>query len=639
MIDKSIAYRLSIYISLAVIGVFLTFIIFAYYFNRNIIKSNIESKATRLGYEAMMLGERQLVSTKEITVNISEQILFFAQHNNVDFLVDNLLKKYVFLNAIHINIDSVVPNLKYRNYYYVRTKDSIRAQKENGLYYHCQIERAIFEDISSGRIPGWTSVFHCERNNNQVISYYSPINIQNSNNEFVTVGSVITELSLSEINDSINSLKLGINGYSFIVSKDGTYLTHPYKDFIQNKKLFDITKKEYKTTNAEISKILENGNSGFVIAYPEYLNYQKSWVYYTPIRETGWMLVLVVPYRELFLPLYLLILRMLFFSVLGILIIFFIVTYISNKLIQPLSNVTSQLKKFSNTAGNLEMNTWNEVELVSGSLEYLQTWYNKFKVSQDQEEKLNTQRLKDTYEASEIQMSLIKTDFSLFNHSTDIDLYALFKPAHIVSGDLYDFFFLDNDNLFFTIGDVSGKGIPAAFYMSVAQTLLKSNSRYKTPGKVVTNANNELYTLNQHQFFVTLFCGVLNIKKGVLTYCNAAHTSAFVLKSNGEIIELEQSHGLPLGIYLNREYSESKIKLKPGDSIVLLTDGVIELQNSEKEIFGIERFLNVLNSSAAYRPKLLVEKIENDLKIFQGDFQQTDDVTILIVKYEAKKKV
>jgi phosphoserine phosphatase RsbU/P len=637
MINKSIAYRLSIYISIAVIGVFLAFIVFAYYFNSSIIKNNIENDAVGLGTKALMLGERQLVSAKEITSNISDQALFFAQHDEVEFFVFKLMSKYSFLNAIHLNIDSGVPNLKYRNYYFFRLNDSISVQKENEIIHFCAEESTIFERITSSEIPGWTEVFNCKRNRKQVVAYHSPILFQN-NNELKTVGSVITELSLSDLNDTINSLKLGEGGYAFLVSQDGTYLTHPKKDWILKKNLFKIPDKEFKITNAGINDLLKKGDPGSVIAYPEYLNYEKSWIHYTPIKETGWILFFVVPYNELFVPLYLLVLRMLFFSVLGILVIFFIITYISNKLIKPLSAVTKQLKKFSSATGESEFNTRNEVLLVSESLNYLKSWYEKFEIHQDQEEKLNTQRMQDLLEASEIQMSLINNDFSAFSERTDIDLFAVYKPARIVSGDLFDFFFLDNDNLFFTIGDVSGKGLSAAFFMSVAQTLLKSNSRFKAPGKVVTSANNDLYTVNHHQFFLTLFCGVLNIKTGVLKYCNAAHTSTLILNLNGEVTELEHSHGLPLGLHPNKDYSESLIKLKPGDSLILYSDGVTELQNMHSEHFGNKRFYESLHNLSTLKPKILIEEIEKNLESFKGKIKQVDDITIMVLQFKNKKK-
>jgi sigma-B regulation protein RsbU (phosphoserine phosphatase) len=638
MFNKSIAYRLSIYISIAVISVFLAFILIAYYFNSNIIRSNIVQEAISLSSKAMMLGERQLVSTKEITSNVSDQALFFAQHNEVEVFACMLMKKYSFLNAIHININPDIPNIVYRNYYCFRLNDSIHFLQDNEFIYNCKNEKRIFESLTEKETPGWTEVFYCERNKNQVVAYYSPIRVLENNREKVTVGSVLIELSLHDLNDTINSLEIKESGYAFIVEKDGTYLTHPNKDYILKRNLFKIPEKEYKVTEAGVSNLLVKGETGSVVAYPEYKNYEKCWVFYTPMRETGWTLFFVVPYNELFLPLYLSVLRMLFFSVLGILVIFFIITFITNKLIQPLSSITSQLKKFSSENDDTEFKTRNEVILVSESLNYLKSWYEKFEIHRHQEEKLNSQRTQDLLEASEIQMSLINNDFSAFTSRDDVDLYAIYKPARIVSGDLFDFFFLDSENLFFSIGDVSGKGISAAFFMSVAQTILKRASKLKSPGKIVTAANNDLYTLNHHQFFLTLFSGVLNLKTGLLKYSNAAHTSTLKLNIKGELTELEQLHGMPLGLHPNREYLESAVKLNPGDSIILFSDGVTELQNINNQHFGLERFHHILSPLSILKPLHLIEEVENNLNLFQGKMAQADDITIMVLKYKDKKK-
>ncbi len=638
MINKSIAYKLSIYISIAVVGVFLAFILIAFYFNNAILKRNTENEAIVKELQAMMLGERQLVSTREITSNISEQILYFALHNDVDLFISKLMAKYNYLNAIHINIDQEVPGISNHNYYYFRTPDSLYNQKGNQISYLCEIEREIFEKKKKENLAGWTEIFECHRNNKHVVAYYSPIKIVDKNNQLVTIGSIVTELKMQDINDTINSLKIGKNGYAFVVSKDGTYLTYPDADFVLNKNLFNHSSREFNASDDAIRNVLEKGKKGSLVAYPEKMNFKKCWIYYSPIKETGWTIIFVVPYNELFLPLYILILRMLFFSVIGILIIFFIVTLVTNKLIQPLSTVTNHLKEFSIQGERADLNTRNEIKLVSESLDYIKSWYRKFEIEQQHEEKLNSQRKHDLQEASEIQLSLINKDFSAFEGRKDVDMYAIYKPARIVSGDLFDFIFIDSNNLFFTIGDVSGKGLPASFFMSVAQTLLKGNSKLGSPGKVVYTTNNELFTVNQHQFFLTLFCGILNIKTGILTYCNAAHTPTLILSSTGEITAYEQPHGMPLGLYPNREYEESAIRLMPGDSVILYTDGVTEQQNSNNQHFGRERFFQMLIHLVNMKPKLLVEEIEKNLDLFKGKMHQTDDITLLSLKFNNRKK-
>ncbi|MEZ5106278.1 MAG: SpoIIE family protein phosphatase [Draconibacterium sp.] len=643
MINKSIAYHLSVYISLAVISVFITFIVATFIYSSKLINNNIETTGISKSSQIMKNVERQVVSTEEVCKNMSDQALYYAKNNDVHLLMSSLMKKYSYLNAIHINIDHDIPDVNFHNYFIFREKDSLLFEYGNDRIYHCMSENSFFEKVIEKNTTGWTEAFSCDRNNNVTVSYCFPIYLIKEEADSTICGSVICELSLFSLNDTINKYKINDRGYAFLVSDDGTYLTHPQKGWVLNKNLYDAPQKTFvnnrqKLATADILKnILLNKLSGTTFVYSPYLDNEKCWVHYTPIIETGWTLIILIPQKEMYNPLYLLVLRLLFFSVLGILVIFYIVTYISNRLIQPLSNVTTQLKEFSNFSGESELNTLNEVKIVSESLDYLHTWYEKFKLDRSQEEKLNFQRKQDLNEASEIQMSLINTDFSIFDKRDDVSLFASYKPARIVSGDLYDFMFLDEDHLLFTIGDVSGKGISAAFFMSVAQTIIKSQAKLKKPGEIVRRVNNELFTANHHQFFLTLFLGVLNLKTETLVYCNAAHTSTIILKKDFEIIELGISHGLPLGIYSDKRYSESIVNLDAGDTIVVYTDGVTELQNEKKEAYGIERLRTCLISLHDVEPENLVERITQNLNAFSGNCKQVDDITIMAIKYKDKK--
>ncbi|MBT3383908.1 MAG: SpoIIE family protein phosphatase [Prolixibacteraceae bacterium] len=637
MLNKSIAYRLSIYVSLAVISVFITFIVINYYFNKKLLKENIENEAIGKSSEIIMKVEKYVVSTEEITSNISEQIVFYGQNNNAELLVSTLMGKYKFLNAIYVNIDSGVPNLEYRNYMVFRDKDSIIFKKDIKTLYHCEAEEKIIDQIKNKTITSWTEPFLCPENQNVVVSFYSPIKFINKNNNISVIGEVICELSLHNLNDSVNSIKIGDEGrgFAFLVSKNGNYITHPRKELILTQNIFTISDDIYDKEKTNFIDILGLKLTGSMIAYPETLGSEKSWIYYTPIKEIEWSLIFVMPYNELYENLYLSLLKMLLFSVLGILVIFLIVTYITNKLIEPLSTVTSQLEKFSSLPNQNINGTLNEVKLVSQSLNYLKSRQEKYLANQKQEQLKNHQLKEDLLLASEVQMSLIKMDFPAFLDINEIDLFATYKPAKVVSGDLFDYFFIDNDNLLFTIGDVSGKGIPAAIFMSVAQTIIKNNAVVKKAKTIVNKTNAELFTSNMHQFFLTLFLGIFNVKTGVLNYCNAAHTSTFILKSNGNIYELNKSHGLPLGLYPDKKYSDSTVSIEKGDSIILFTDGVTELEDGNKLHFGDERFKENVSQLTGLKPKEMIKSIEKSLDIFKGEAIQSDDLTLLILKYNS----
>lgn len=633
MFNKSIAYRLSIYISIAVIGVFIAFMLISYFFNSQRINENIENEAIRLGNTVIRKVDTQLVTTREITSNIANQIIFYCQNDNAELLISQVMEKYKFLNAIHINIDSTVQEIPFRSYLGFRDQDTIIFEKQNEKIYHCKHEQNIIEEAIEGKEPSWTEVFNCPRSDNMIVSFYSPIQIKNNGSSKI-VGEVICELSLLELNDFINNIKIGENGYSILISKDGRYLSHPNKDWIFQKSVYNLPSKVINQKKEDVEEVLEKGLSGSLIVYPESRGFEKHWIFFTGLNEIEWTLVFLFPYNELFTPLYLSILLMLFFSVLGILVIYLIITFITNRLVEPLSTVTSQLKKFSSFSENEgELNTLNEVKLVSESLNYLKSWYEKFKINQSQEEKENHRRLEDLIQASEIQRSLIKTDFSDIQDKKEIDIYAIYKPARVIGGDLFDYFFINDDQLIFTMGDVSGKGVPAAFFMSMAQTVIKNSASIKGANTIVKKVNNKLHTTNQHQFFLTLFLGILDLKTGNLEFCNAAHTPTYILKQNGEIIELSQSHGLPLGLYPNKRYLNSKITLDKGDSIILYTDGITELQNENKIQFGNERFVENLRHLVDCEPKELIERIEKSLEIFKGEAKQVDDITLMVVKY------
>jgi len=638
MINKSLAYRLSIYISLAVIAVFIAFISIYILFNVDIIKENIAVKAIRISDEVISNVRSYVVTTSEVTENIADQIIFYNQHDDEKDFIESLIKRYPFINAIHIHIDKDI-TAKNHDFLCFEDADSLVYITQNGVISNCLSENINFQALLKNRKRDWSEPMLCKRNNTIVASYYTPIYLRHGDPESEIIGDVICDLSLLQLSESISNLKIGDNGFAFLISKKGTYITHPIKEWILKRNITDLSAKVFNADSSYWDKFLNSNESGFEIANPEILNYQKSWIYYRRIKETGWILIQSIPYKEMFEPLFLPILKMLFFSVLGILVIYILITYITNRQIQPLSELTSQLKYLSSLSGEKYAGeeTMNEIIHVSQSLNLLKNWYEKNKIKVSREEKLNKLKDNDIFQAAEIQQSLIKFDYPAFPDNPEIDLYTSYKPARVVSGDLFDYFFLDQDHIVITIGDVSGKGVPAAFFMSVAQTVIKSVSvdiNTTESSRLVERINEELYSNNVHQFFLTLLLGILNIRTGELSYCNAAHTASYVLKGDGAIDILSDTHGLPLGLYRGKGYGQGSYKLTKGDSLILYTDGVTELQDENGEQYGQNRFKENLLSLKGLSPREMVYRIEASLQQFMGSTAQTDDICILILKYD-----
>ncbi len=234
--------------------------------------------------------------------------------------------------------------------------------------------------------------------------------------------------------------------------------------------------------------------------------------------------------------------------------------------------------------------------------------------------------------ACDIQMGMIP---KIFPHCSDrFSLYALLEPARTVSGDVYDFFMLDDRHLWFAIGDVSGKGIPASLFMVITKTLFRFiASQGGSPGTVFTKLNRELYNNNETFMFVTVFAGILDIKTGRLTYINAGHNRPYIIKYKGDIIELEKPDRIALGVDEDVIYADRDIILENGDCLFTYTDGVTEAMRENGELFDEHRLVDILKEKNDKHPEEIIQSVHGAIKDFTGNAEQSDDITMLSVKY------
>ena len=231
--------------------------------------------------------------------------------------------------------------------------------------------------------------------------------------------------------------------------------------------------------------------------------------------------------------------------------------------------------------------------------------------------------------AKGIQMSMIPKIYPAYPERGDIDIYASIVPAKEVGGDLFDFFIMD-EKLYFCIGDVSGKGVPASLVMAVTRSLFRTVAAHeKSPGRIVTAMNESMSDMNESTMFVTFFCGVLDMKTGHLRYCNAGHNAPVLL--NTAKAPLPVVSNVPLGIVAGTAFQEQETDLKYDDTLFLYTDGVTEAENAKHELFGEERMINALSELKGSKAHL--EEMQKALDAFVGDTPQSDDITMLFVHY------
>ena len=231
--------------------------------------------------------------------------------------------------------------------------------------------------------------------------------------------------------------------------------------------------------------------------------------------------------------------------------------------------------------------------------------------------------------ATGIQMSMVPKTFPPFPERSDLDMAATIVPAKEVGGDLYDFFIRD-EKLFFCVGDVSGKGVPAALVMAVTRTTFRNlSASTDSPGRIVRSMNDSLSSMNENNMFVTLFCGVLDLQGGLLRYCNAGHNPPLIL--TGSINILPVVPNLPLGIMPGMDFQEQEVELSFDDAIFLYTDGLTEAENIAHEQFGEQRMVDALHGRKSAADHL--ESIKGRVAEFVGEAPQSDDLTMLFIHY------
>jgi sigma-B regulation protein RsbU (phosphoserine phosphatase) len=249
----------------------------------------------------------------------------------------------------------------------------------------------------------------------------------------------------------------------------------------------------------------------------------------------------------------------------------------------------------------------------------------------EQAEKLHAKELEH---AALIQRSMLPSQFPPFPERKDFALHAMMVPAREVGGDLFDFFLLDEEHLAFAVGDVSGKGAPAALFMAMSRTLLRVTAQLgQPPGKCFTYMNATLGEQNVSGMYITLFYAVLNTRTGELQFGNGGHNPPYVVSAEGAIRPLPQKSGPMLGVWEGFEYQTWTERLAPGESIVLYTDGVIEAVDRNGEFFSEQRLEQFLIASAPETPERLVRNLHAGVQDFAKGTPQADDITVLTLRY------
>ncbi|ACN13332.1 predicted phosphoserine phosphatase RsbU (Sigma factor regulation protein RsbU) [Desulforapulum autotrophicum HRM2] len=364
--------------------------------------------------------------------------------------------------------------------------------------------------------------------------------------------------------------------------------------------------------------------------------------YFKPL---DWYIGVTVPVREIQRPARDLVIRqstlIAVMLALGLLIIGFMVSRIAS----PLRALAAHAKKLPNqdftaesgTAVSIQervLRSRDEVGELARSFGFMESELRK-NISNLVEITAARERIQGELNvAREIQMGIIPKTFPTFPDHNQFDLFATIKPAKEVGGDLYDFFLLDPDHVCFTLGDVSDKGVPAALFMVITRTLIKTTAEHeRSPARIMSRINTILEADNPRAMFVTLIIGVLNIRTGALTYSSGGHNHPILVEKNGSINYKTDKSGPMVGVIADFDYREISVDLLPGDGFFLYTDGVTEAMDKEQHLFSDGKLLETVQNGPLDRLEATIENVMEKVVDHAGDAPQSDDIAMLMIRY------
>ena len=431
--------------------------------------------------------------------------------------------------------------------------------------------------------PVWCEPYHDDDGAHMMLTTYS-MPIKDDSGRMVAVLAV--DISLDWLSTYLNSDLRYKSSYLMLLSREGRLLAYPDTLLLNDKTVQELDNKKRDPKVNEMNQRMMAGESGMVRVKAE--NGEKALVIFKPVdNETGWSMAIVCREKEVYGDLY----------------------HVGNVLIMLMLGALAALA--------------------------LMLWYatrsvNKLEAANNEKRRIDG----ELAIAANIQMGMLPT--KLNKTHDNIQVHAALVPAKEVGGDLFDFY-IRNEKLFFCVGDVSGKGVPASLLMAVTRSLFRSLSMHESnPTRIITTMNQTMVETNEANMFVTLFAGVIDLPTGEMRFCNAGHTPP-VFIHDGQASFMEISANLPLGVFADFTYKGQQLTLTDNDAIVIYTDGVTEAFNSLHEQFGEQRTLDEMQKIEGLAPlpspAQQIEHLIHEVQQFSGDNMQSDDISILALRY------
>jgi len=486
----------------------------------------------------------------------------------------------------------------------------------------------------------WTEPYNDEGGGGVTMATYTVPFFRTVNGKRVFAGVVTADISLEWLEDMISHISIFDTGYAFLLSRHGTFITHPDRNLIMNETIFTLAEESKSEQLRKIGQDMLGGDNSFVLL-EDVAGKGERYLYHARLKYGGWALGIIFPKAEMFADVTRLSRIMTLIGLAGFALLVGVIILIARRITTPLTKLSGAAHEIA--SGNLdlklpEITSNDEVGDLAQSFTYMKNSLKEFI-----RDLTSTTAAKERIEselriARDIQMGILPKLFPAFPERDEFEVFASIEPAKEVGGDLYDFFFVDEDHFCFLVGDVSGKGVPAAFFMAVTKTLLKVVSeRGLDPGEVLTKVNADLATDNESCMFVTLFLAIIDIHTGETRYANAGHNPPIHIPETGKPEWIPPLGDPVAGIMEDMEYTTKSLTLTPGDILFIYTDGVTEAMDPAQKLYSEERLMEHVETMNKPSAPELVKDLDTSIKKFTLGAEQSDDITMLAFQFNGEQ--
>ena len=453
------------------------------------------------------------------------------------------------------------------------------------------------------------------------------------------IGVINTSLSISWLSQTISATKPYPNSYSIMIGRGGTYFVHPDTTKITRQTIYTQTIEKPDTALEALGHAMQRGEEGMKHMI---IDGEDCYVFYKPLGQTGCSMAIVCPEKDVFSSFNRLRQSVMAIVIIGLLLMLYLFIRIITRELNPLRRLAQEAETIASGQFEAELPDFqriDEIGQLSHSFAGMQQSLVKYieELKETTAQKASIER--DLHIASDIQKGMLPEKFPTKADCDDVQIYASLTPAKDVGGDLFDFYFRD-EKLFFCIGDVSGKGVPASLFMAVTRAVFRTVSAHESmPDQIVTTMNKMMVDMNKTLMFVTLFVGVLDLPTGRLHYCNAGHDAPLLVGAG--VGELPCDSNIPVGFMPTWKYTLQEALISPGTTIFLFTDGLTEAMNADCAQFQMNRINEVALkalSTQQLEPHQLIEQMTAAVHEFVGDAEQSDDLTMMAIQYSRQQR-